>query len=405
MAETRIPRGSQVRLGVVDGDLRADQHVRIQGDPKVTVKGDVRFDGSAVVTGGLECRRFRADDGTVEIAGDLIVEEDLEGRDCTLEVAGALRARRVDVDRSLSVKGPAEAEKFEVGGVLEGSQTLTARSVSVGGKFRLAGQLTADSVEAGGSAELGDVAIESLSVGGAIRMGGGQVRGSIEVGGRFLTERPLQFGSLDVGGLAEFREDGRGGSVDIGGILSANKDLAFDDLEIGGLGRIQGNGTGRNVEIGGKFDVQGSLTLTGRLEVGGAVVIGEALQAESLEIGGKLEARRAVIASAAEIGGQVNTREGLKADRIRLERKSRAYGPLVGGTVDLNRGSRVEDVYGERISLEEKVEARRVFGANVRMREGAHAEEVTYTGTLELAAGATVSRPPQKVASLPAFPL
>ena len=78
---------------------------------------------------------------------------------------------------------------------------------------------------------------------------------------------------------------------------------------------------------------------------------------------------------------------------------------MVGGRVELERGAQVEDVYGEQVELEESAEAARIFGVHVRLRDGASADAVTYTQTLEVAPGASVRTPPQKVGTLPTFPL
>ena len=187
--------------------------------------------------------------------------------------------------------------------------------------------------------------------------------------------------------------------------MTADRDLTFEDLEIGGLGTIGGNGKGRNVEVGGKFSVHGSLELSGKLEVGGTISVGEALTGNVLEVGGRIDARRAIFAADAEVGGAVSTREGLKASRITLRRKSRAAGPLVGGTIRIGAKATVEDLYGDLVELEEKAEARRVVARRVVLGDGATADQVVYTDSVELKAGARVRTPPQKVASLPAFPI
>jgi cytoskeletal protein CcmA (bactofilin family) len=405
MPETRVPRGGKIRLGTVNGDLRVDSHARIEVEGRLVVSGTASFEGTSEVVGTLECEHFRSDGGTVTIQGDVVVRGDMEAHDGAVDVRGTLTARRVDVDRGLRVAGPATADRFEVGGVLEGGQTLTARTISVGGKFRLAGKLEAQDVEVGGSVELHDVSIDRLEVGGLIRIGGGEVRHSIEVGGRFLAEGPLTFGSLDVGGFAEFRDLAKGGSIDVGGVFTAARDVIFTSLEIGGVGRIGGDGTGHEVEIGGKFDIRGAFALTGRVEVGGTIGVGGPFTGDRLEVGGKLDALRAVFVDSVEIGGSAQTREGLKAARIRLEHRSRVSGPVVGDDVQLERGARVEDVYGQRVELAERCEARRVVAANVRVRAGASVGEVVYSGTADIDPSARLGTPPRKVDTLPPFPL
>jgi len=405
MTEMRVPRGSRVRLGAVDGDLRADENVRIEVDGRVVVAGTARFDGDADILGDLQCRSFTSDDGTVHIAGSLVVEDSVHSRDGTLEVDGEMRARRVDIDRGLRVKGPAAAEEFEVGGVLDGGSTLHATRISVGGKFRLVGKLTAESVETGGSVDVGDVELETLEAGGLIHLHGGTVRGSIEVGGRFVADAPLTFGSLEAGGFAELKGDGTGGSLAVGGVFTARANLTFTKLKVGGMGSIGGNAQGESVEVGGKFDVGGRLRLTRTLEVGGFMSVGEELFGDRLELGGALTARRVVLASIAEIGGRVATQEGLKAARVVLQRKSRASGPVVGDSVELEDRARADDVYGQTVDLGEKSEVRRVFAARLRVRSGATVDEAVYTESADIDPGARLRAPPRRVDALPPFPL
>ena len=58
MAETTVPRGSRVRLGVVDGDLHVGNHVQIEVDGTLIVRGKAYFEGSADVRGAMECQAF-----------------------------------------------------------------------------------------------------------------------------------------------------------------------------------------------------------------------------------------------------------------------------------------------------------------------------------------------------------
>jgi cytoskeletal protein CcmA (bactofilin family) len=188
-------------------------------------------------------------------------------------------------------------------------------------------------------------------------------------------------------------------------MLTADQDLAFESLEIGGMGSVRGNGKGRSIEVGGKFEVRGSLDLEGELEVGGAVSVGEALTGRSLSVGGSLDARRAVFSGDAEVGGSISTREGAKADRFRLRHRSRATGPLVGNVVEIESKGRAEDVYGRRVELGRKAEARRIVAATVRLDEGCEVGEILYAESIELGRGVRCRQPPRKVDVLPPFPL
>jgi len=405
MPETRVGPGEKVRLGTIEGDLEVSQGARIEVDGRLVVPGTAHFEGSSSVEGSLECRSLRVEDGTVQIRGDLTVQETVRADDGGLEVTGAFRAGRVDVDKRLRIGGPAAAEEFEVGGVFEGGSTLTSPKVSVGGKLRLSGKLTGRELEAGGSVEVAEVDLETLEVGGLVRLAGGEVRRSVEVGGRFAADGPFKFGNLDVGGVVQLRGPATGGRVSVGGMMMAEKDLTFEALKIGGMGTVQGNGAGRTIEVGGKFDVRGSLKLTELLEVGGAVAIGEELTGQRLSVGGSLTARRAVLSGEAEIGGSIATQEGAKAERFRLRHRSKATGPLVGNSVEIESKGRVEDIYGGRVELGRKSVARRIFANVVRLEEGCEVEEVEYVESLDLGRNVRCRQPPRKVDHLPPFPI
>jgi len=112
-----------------------------------------------------------------------------------------------------------------------------------------------------------------------------------------------------------------------------------------------------------------------------------------------------VFSGEVEIGGALATREGLKGSRIVLRRKSRAAGPLVGGDVRLEVKATAEDIYADTVELEEKSEARRVFARRVVLGDGATVDLVTFTESVESGSGARIRSAPQKVTSLPTFPL
>jgi len=129
------------------------------------------------------------------------------------------------------------------------------------------------------------------------------------------------------------------------------------------------------------------------------------LMAHELDLGGRLSARRATFITRADIGGSVQTKEGLKAQDLRLRRKARAEGPLVGGTIRLGEKARAEDLFGTIVELGERATARRIFANTVRLSDGAAADEVTYTGSVDLRPGAQVRTPPRRADALPPFPL
>ena len=104
MAEARIPKGSTVRLGRVEGDLRAENHALIQAldGSEVVVTGKARFEGNVEVDCNFECASLKSTDGLVRVSGGLLVHGDIDVEDA-LYTRGNLKAQQIDVGGRLSV--------------------------------------------------------------------------------------------------------------------------------------------------------------------------------------------------------------------------------------------------------------------------------------------------------------
>src|SRR6266571_3148580 len=114
MTDTTVPRGATVKIGKVDGNLFLSEGARVQaeGTAPTQVSGDVVCEGDAYFEGSLNCGRFQARDGNVEVTGDLKCETEVRAKRGKLEVNGDLVARSVEVDDRLTIGKSGKADSF-----------------------------------------------------------------------------------------------------------------------------------------------------------------------------------------------------------------------------------------------------------------------------------------------------
>ncbi|AIC17016.1 hypothetical protein [Nitrososphaera viennensis] len=388
--DVRVERGGSAALGRVEGNLSADKDATIEAADggKVTVAGSARFRGDCTVNCDLECRSLRVEKGTLKIAGNLQVHGDADIANA-LYVDGSIVAADGIIAVGGTVKaGSVKCRIIKVGGTLEVSDTLDAESVKVGRKM------------VSQRARLVD-----LNVGGQAEIGSGAVQGQIKVGGTFQSKSELEFDSISVGGKVELGT-GMGRSIKVGGRLATTGDLTCEEIKVGGIVEIGGNCSGEILEVGGETKVFGSLVLTGKLGVGGDLQVRDALTGTDMRVGGRFSGSKAMLAGRAWIGGQVETSAGLKAGgEIKISPHAECKGPLVGGTVELGKRCKVQDVYGSKVVVGKGAEAEKIVADEIEIHDDGTVGQATYTRRLETGRNAVCRNPPEKTASLAAFPL
>src|SRR5215472_4659243 len=145
MTDVSVPKGTTVKLGQVEGDLKVGEHARIEAETAaVNISGRVVCMGDADFVCGVSCIEFSANEswgwgGKISIRGDLKCAGKVDVSDGQLVVDGSLEASRVSVDKVLRVGKDAKAEDFDVGGVLEVGGTISGKKVDVGGQFKVHG--------------------------------------------------------------------------------------------------------------------------------------------------------------------------------------------------------------------------------------------------------------------------
>jgi cytoskeletal protein CcmA (bactofilin family) len=389
MGTTVVHEGEMAKLGNVDGDLVAEDHALIQASDghKIVVSGKAVFEGSVELDCDFECGLLRSEEGLVRVNGNLSVNG------------------LVDVEEGLYVKGDTRGDRIDVGGRFSAGGSLTARDVDVGGSLEVHGDLVAPRIDVGGSFEVhGAMKLEDLDVGGRVEAAGGEVTGRIDVGGNFQSSKPLRFNRIDTGGVVELA-GGEGTEIEVGGRLRSAGDLKCDEVDVGGVIDIEGNLTVGRAKAGGRFRVSGNLTIGRKLEIGGIAEIGGYMSGADLEVEGSLSVAKAILTGEARMSGRVETSGGLKARVVELESGSRFIGPLVGEKVTVERGAVLQDVYCDELRVEGSAKLANVYAASVDLGDTCVVEKLTYSKEVREGRRVVYLNPPQKVESLPPFPL
>lgn len=382
-----IESDKSVRLGRVDGDIRAGERVTIEAEDGklVVVTGKVEFGGGAEVRCSLECESLKVGrHGSILVKGDLTASGSVRV-DREIEVDGVLKADRVEVGGRISA-GSIVSNDVDVGGRVEVRQGLDVVKITVGGQLDAPVKVNVRSLSAGGSAEIGNGKVED-----------------VDVGGTFSSTGDLSFVSIDVGGWAELASS-VGVNMDVGGRVTATGDLECEEIDVGGVVEVRGNMKGRRISVGGRLRVQHDLQLTGRLEVGGSAEIDGSAECQDMRVGGMFRANRAVLTGEASIGGHLETKEGFKAYRIELSNHARCDGPLVGERVILGNHSVAGDIYAKDLTAGKKSRMRKVFANRADFDWECEVEQVTYVESLNHDRLREMS-PASKVDSLPPPPL
>jgi len=408
MAEgTKVERGKTAEVDTVEGDLTlgAGSRIRPRSQDKVVVKGVTTCEGDCEVLSGMEAGSIRGEEGRVRVQGDLLVQGSVELDEGELIVDGLVSARDIDVGRRLSIAKDLHCTTVDIGGSLDvGGDTETER-VSVGGSVSVQGRLKAKKLDVGGSVRVkGLVDLDELDVGGAASVGGGRID-NVSVGGTFESIDKLSFKKLDVGGIAKIAAGEGQGKITVGGIFNVDGSLEFDALDVGGKVDIKGPIKGRDVNVGGEMGTGGNATIAGRLRVGGYAKVGGELNAGNVEVGGSLVAE-ICLAEDVIAGGEIRTKRGTKAKRFEIGREGKVWGPIVADEVKIGRGAEVEDVYADRLMMDEDSSAHNAYAKVACLGPGAKVSgQLLYTESIMLGEGVKVASGPKKVEKLPEAPV
>lgn len=215
MSNTSVKRGSTVRLGRVEGELKVGNNAKIEtssGNEKLVVVSEgAYFEGSAEVNCSLECKTLKVGyrgRQSLRIDGNLTAHKKLEIGESIevlgtieaeeIEVIGKIRARSIKCERfnalgNAQVIGNLDCDVMEISKVTKIQGNCVAKTVGVNGELRLQGTLeSAESVVIYGSADVSQVIKSpSLKIGGKFRALRAEVGGEIDLTGEAETEQGL----------------------------------------------------------------------------------------------------------------------------------------------------------------------------------------------------------------------
>src|SRR5208283_3804067 len=112
-----------------------------------------------------------------------------------------------------------------------------------------------------------------------------------------------------------------------------------DYIEAGGVIEINGDCRSGHIEVGGKFEVDGALFVSDKLEGYGVIEVIGNFEITNLRVSGKLEANRILVKEGADISGKAVTNQGLKAKLVNVRVGSRFEGTLIGERVEVGKSA------------------------------------------------------------------
>ncbi|MHA1367719.1 MAG: hypothetical protein ACTSP5_15105 [Candidatus Heimdallarchaeota archaeon] len=251
MSEKIIERGQVVKLDRVEGNLKIGRDATLVAENgTIVVTGSITASRDFFCEGNLVARNLRCKDGSVEINGDLEIEQ------------------YVNVDKSLSVNGHVISPEIICGGTFRVDTYVTSETIKIGGKMKVQGNVQAETVTVGGTLKIrGESDIGTIAVGGVVKLSekvdidlikvGGSVSvltgtiDTVDVGGVFKAIDKVEINVLSVGGSARFDEDSFVKEIDVGGVVKALGDLKFETIDVGGSVKIEGNAEGISFKVGG----------------------------------------------------------------------------------------------------------------------------------------------------------
>ena len=101
----------------------------------------------------------------------------------------------------------------------------------------------------------------------------------------------------------------------------------------------------------------------------------------------------------------METAGGLKGAKVELGDNATCMGPIVGGTVRIGSGSRVQDVYCSDLEVGRRTSLGNVYAESVRLDDDCFVGKLVYTRELREGDRVRHGAPPAKAETLPQFPL
>ncbi|MCG3225725.1 MAG: hypothetical protein H7645_02310 [Candidatus Heimdallarchaeota archaeon] len=399
MDKVVVKEDETIELSNIDGDLEAFDGATINVASKVdklVIAGNLLSKGDVLVNGSIEVQEIIHQDGYLEIEGDVFaksvkVRNGGRGGSSKLIVGGSLKAEDTSIDGALEVGkdfdcpevkimgscvvyGDSNLENYDVSGSAKHEMNLKAKEVEIGGSLKIGGDavileelevsgsakidgaLDCPDIEIGGSFVCSDLITNETDVSGSAKTKSAQIKEKLSVSGSYKCENSCEAAKITISGSCKLGDESIVEKLNVSGSAKLGDNSKLQEAKVSGS-----LGLGADV-TGGSISVSGSCSSSGYLKLDGSIVISGSLSGEEIE------------SKELKISGGLNC-EIAKAELIDIGQNSRVRGKLVGGTVIIQRGARVEDIIADEVELGEKVRAGLVKAGKINAEPSAKYEE------------------------------
>ena len=243
---------------------------------------------------------------------------------------------------------------------------------------------------------MNDASINDLTINGAGSTGGGHyhavtINGSGTISGALTCDSFTGNGAVSVQGLLT------SGSLTVHGAGDFHGGIHADNVQLHGQGNVQGDTAARQLEVHGAAELRGGLTAEG-VNVQGAITITGGCTAEIFTVKGGVTIAGLLNADTVDIEMHGNCRaHEIGGSTIRIIRARHLLAglyKLLQTFTDHHHGFTVDTVEGDDVILE-STRARVVRGKRITIGPDCEVEEVEYTDSCQVDAGATVKEAKQ----------
>jgi cytoskeletal protein CcmA (bactofilin family) len=400
MEKIIVKEDETIELSNVDGNLEVLDGATVDVSSKVdklVVSGNLISKGDVFINGSLEVKEILHKDGYLEIEGDVVAKRVIvrnggRGGSSKLIVGGSLDAEETTIDGGLEVEknfdcpdvrirgscavyGNAKLVNYDVSGSAKHEMNLEAKEVEIGGSLKVGGDaqildelevsgsakiegyLECPDVEIGGSFVCGDLLTDKTDVSGSAKTQTAEIKDKLSVSGSYKCEKSCISKRITISGSCKLGDESKIEKFEVSGSAALGDSSHLQEAKVSGSLGLGANVTGGNIAVSGSCSSSGYLKLDGRVSISGSLS-GEEIEAKELSISGGL------------------TCEIAKADLIEIGQNSRVRGKLVGGTVIIESGARVEDIIADEVTLEDRVRAKTVKAGKINADSSAKFEEI-----------------------------
>lgn len=201
-------------------------------------------------------------------------------------------------------------------------------------------------------------------------------------------------GDIDVDEALYTRGNMKARKIDVGGKLVVGISLEAESADVGGTLEVQGNIAANWVDVGGSFEVLGEANLR-EMDVGGTVEIGGGEVSGKIDVGGNFTSRKRLKFHRIDTGGTIELNGG-EGTEIEVGGKLRSIGDLrcdeveVGGLADVEGSLSVNEAeVGGRIRVSGDLRAVERFevGGAAEIKGVLSGKDVEVGGSLRASRG------------------